>query len=90
MHDTITFGHGLASFDVTVDPITVLTKTNKKQTLTCGTVTEELPRICPECGGKMDIHQDHDILLRHVPLGQGPTTCESEEAGHDAGIAGIL
>ena len=72
MHDTITFGHGLASFDVTVDPITVLTKTNKKQTLTCGTVTEELPRICPECGGKMDIHQDHDILLRHVPLQTRP------------------
>ncbi len=48
MHDTITFGHGLASY----------------------TVTEELPRICPEYGWKMDIHQDHDILLRLVPLPQ--------------------
>ena len=65
---TITFGHGLASFDVTADPITVFTRTNRKQTLTCGTITEKLPRVCPKCGGPMDIHQDHDILLRHVPL----------------------
>ena len=55
MHDTITFGHGLASFDVTADPITVFTRTNRKQTLTCRTITEEFPRVCLKCGGPTGI-----------------------------------
>lgn len=68
MHDTITFAHGLASFDVTADPIIASTNTQKKHTLTCGTITLELSRTCSVCNGPMDIHQDHEIYLTHLPL----------------------
>lgn len=68
MHDTITFAHGLASFEVTADPKIVRSVADEKLTLTCGTISGKMPRVCPHCGGPMDIHQDHEVTLRHVPL----------------------
>ncbi len=41
MHDTITIAHGLASFDVTEEPTTVLSVREQKVTLTRGRITEE-------------------------------------------------
>jgi len=72
MHDTITIAHGLASFDVTEEPTTVLSVREQKVTLTRGRITEELPRTCPQCGQAMDIHQEHEVTLKHVPLQMRP------------------
>jgi transposase len=44
----------------------------QKVTLTFGSITEELPRTCPHCGHAMDIHQEHRITLKHVPLQMRP------------------
>lgn len=42
-------------------------------TLTCGRISGgELQRICPKCGHPMDIHQEHEIILKHVPLQMRP------------------
>lgn len=68
MHDNITITHGLTSFDVTQDPITVLTQANTKVSLTCGKISSELERTCPLCGGVMHVHQEHVVTLKHLPL----------------------
>ncbi|WP_320129357.1 hypothetical protein [uncultured Sphaerochaeta sp.] len=57
MHDTITFAHGLASFDVTIDPALVLSSTGERLTLTRGVVSGEPPRVCPHCGGPIAFNQ---------------------------------
>jgi len=68
MHDTITIPHGLASFDVLQDPRAVTGVNGQQMVLTVGRITEELPRVCPECGGEMDVHQEHETTIKHVPI----------------------
>lgn len=41
-------------------------------TLTRGRITEELLRTCPHCGQAMDIHQEHEVTLKHIPLQMRP------------------
>ena len=72
MHDTITIAHGLTSFDVTEDPISVLTVHNKRISLTRGRIITPLERTCSLCGSTMHVHQEHEVTLKHLPLQMRP------------------
>jgi transposase len=72
MNDTITIAHGLTSFDVTQDPISVFTVTNQRITLTRGKMLSPLERTCPSCEATMHVHQEHEITLKHIPLQMQP------------------
>jgi transposase len=69
MQDSITIPHYLTGYSVTNEPETVVTIHETKMVLTRGVMETGLPEICPECRCKhIDIHQHHEITLRHLPL----------------------
>lgn len=75
MEDNITIPHYLTGFWVTNEPETVRTIHNNKVVLTRGEMKTDLPEICPACGSdQIDVHQHHEISLRHLPLMTKPHT----------------
>ena len=68
MSDSIMASLGLASFDVTVQPHLCKSRSGKEVTLTEGDLDTPLPRVCPECGGRMDRHDRHAVHVQGLPV----------------------
>ena len=68
MSDSIMASLGLASFDVTVQPHLCKSRNGKEVTLTEGELDTPLPRVCPECGGRMDRHDRHAVHVQGLPV----------------------
>ena len=68
MNDCITIKHYLTSFNVTKDPESVLSLSGKKMVITRGSLSMPEERVCPHCGGPLDVHQHHEVTLQHLPV----------------------
>lgn len=68
MSDIIMASLGLASFDVTVQPHLCTSRSGKEVTVTEGELNTPLPRVCPECGGRMDRHDRHAVCVQGLPV----------------------
>ena len=88
MNESISIEHKIQYFSVTREPTIKSSSRGKAVLVTEGKCTKDLPRVCPICGGVLDIHdrqrvyiQDYEILGHVSILGVKYCRCKCRMCG---------
>lgn len=68
MNEFISIAHNIQYFSVTSEARTVRSTRGKSVIVVEGECTFPLPRVCPVCGGRMDVSDHHVVRLQHLEL----------------------